>query len=79
MGLAPDVGAPQLLGKMVGNDSLLRELIYTGRAFGSDEAEKLGRFMSSLSDIDDFSWLMKACEKIWGRRGCQAKERKSKL
>ncbi|KAF8240466.1 Delta2-dienoyl-CoA-isomerase [Tricholoma matsutake] len=42
IGLAPDVGTLAYLPKITGNDSLVRELTFTGRAFSALEAEKLG-------------------------------------
>jgi len=42
IGLAPDVGILAYLPKITGNDSLARELTYTGRPFSASEAEKLG-------------------------------------
>ena len=42
VGLAADVGTLQRLPKIVGNDSIVRELAYTARMFSADEAEKMG-------------------------------------
>ena len=42
IGLAADVGTLQRLPKVVGNDSLVRELVYTGRRFYADEAQRFG-------------------------------------
>ena len=42
IGLAADVGTLQRLPKVVGNDSLVRELCYTGRPFPADEAKDFG-------------------------------------
>lgn len=42
LGLAADVGALQRLGKVVGNQSLVRELCFTGRKFDSKEALAIG-------------------------------------
>ncbi|ELT88830.1 hypothetical protein CAPTEDRAFT_21251 [Capitella teleta] len=42
IGLAADVGTLQRLPKIVGNDSLVRELVYTARRFQSDEALSFG-------------------------------------
>ncbi|KAF8628964.1 hypothetical protein AX15_003620 [Amanita polypyramis BW_CC] len=42
VGLAPDIGTLAFLPKITGNQSLLRELTYTARNFGVDDAEKLG-------------------------------------
>jgi delta(3,5)-delta(2,4)-dienoyl-CoA isomerase len=40
--LAADIGTLQRLPKIIGNDSLARELIYTARKFTSEEAKSLG-------------------------------------
>jgi len=42
IGLAADVGTLQRLPKVIGNDSLARELAFTGRTFSADEALKFG-------------------------------------
>lgn len=42
IGLAADVGALQRLPKVIGNQSLARELCYTGRNFDSKEALSCG-------------------------------------
>jgi len=42
IGLAADIGTLQRLPKSVGNHSLVRELVFTGRDFNSDEAKGLG-------------------------------------
>ena len=42
IGLAPDIGTLAYLPKITGNDSLVRELTFTGRTFSAVEAEKLG-------------------------------------
>lgn len=42
IGLAADVGALQRLSKVIGNQSLVRELCFTGRKFGSQEATACG-------------------------------------
>ena len=42
VGLAPDIGTLAYLPKITGNDSLVRELTFTGRTFSAVEAEKLG-------------------------------------
>ncbi|KXN88377.1 Delta(3,5)-Delta(2,4)-dienoyl-CoA isomerase, mitochondrial [Leucoagaricus sp. SymC.cos] len=42
IGLAPDIGTLAYLPKITGNQSLMRELAYTGRDFSATEAEKLG-------------------------------------
>lgn len=42
LGMAADVGSLQRLPKVIGNQSLVRELCYTGRKFGSKEAFECG-------------------------------------
>ena len=42
MGVAPDLGTLQRLPKIVGNDSWVREIIYTARKFTSNEAKERG-------------------------------------
>lgn len=42
IGMAADVGSLQRFPKVIGNQSLARELCFTGRKFLSDEAEKMG-------------------------------------
>eukprot|EP00903_Cladosiphon_okamuranus_P012336 g11565.t1 len=42
VGLAADVGTLQRMPKIVGNESLCRELAYTGRTFGAREAAAMG-------------------------------------
>ncbi|CAN0553309.1 unnamed protein product, partial [Ectocarpus sp. 12 AP-2014] len=42
VGLAADVGTLQRMPKIVGNESLCRELAYTGRTFGAAEASRMG-------------------------------------
>jgi len=42
IGLAADVGTLQRLPKIVGNDSLVRELAYTAREMQADEAKEVG-------------------------------------
>ena len=41
-GLAADVGTLQRLPKVIGNDSLVRELAYTARKMYADEAQQCG-------------------------------------
>ena len=45
---AADIGTLQRLPKVVGNDSLVRELAYTARNMYADEALKLGLVSSVL-------------------------------
>ncbi|XP_041354116.1 delta(3,5)-Delta(2,4)-dienoyl-CoA isomerase, mitochondrial-like isoform X2 [Gigantopelta aegis] len=47
VGLAADVGTLQRFPKIVGNDSLTRELAYTARKFYADEAKQMG-FISRI-------------------------------
>ncbi|XP_074654604.1 delta(3,5)-Delta(2,4)-dienoyl-CoA isomerase, mitochondrial-like [Tubulanus polymorphus] len=42
LGIAADVGTLQRFPKVIGNDSLVRELVYTARKFLSDEAKECG-------------------------------------
>jgi len=42
LGLPPDTGTLQRLPKIIGNDSLMRELTFTGRRFEADEALRFG-------------------------------------
>jgi len=42
LGIVPDVGTLQRLPKIVGNDSLVRELCYTARQMNADEARSVG-------------------------------------
>ena len=42
VGLAADVGTLQRLPKIVGNNSLVRELCFTGRRFFAEEAKQMG-------------------------------------
>lgn len=42
LGMTADVGTLQRLPKVIGNDSIARELCYTGRKFHSDEAKEIG-------------------------------------
>merc|ERR1712093_972792 len=42
IGLAADIGTLQRLPKIIGNDSLARELAFTARPFSAEEAAKMG-------------------------------------
>lgn len=42
IGLAADIGTLQRLPKVIGNDSLARELAFTARPFSAQEAAKMG-------------------------------------
>ena len=48
--LAADVGGLQRFPRIVGNDSLVRELAFTGRRFSAAEAEKMG-FISRVCAV----------------------------
>ncbi|KAI0241883.1 Delta(3,5)-Delta(2,4)-dienoyl-CoA isomerase, mitochondrial [Lamellibrachia satsuma] len=50
IGLAADVGTLQRLPKIVGNDSLVRELTYTARRMMSDEAQQCGLVSRTFPD-----------------------------
>lgn len=50
VGLAADIGSLQFLPRVVGNQSLLRELVLTGRKFSSREARELGLVNKVLAD-----------------------------
>lgn len=60
IGLAADVGTLQRFPKIVGSDSLVRELVYTARKYPAIEALKSG-FISSMLD-DEKSLLNKSME-----------------
>lgn len=52
IGLAADIGTLQRFPKIVGNDSLARELAYTARFFDADEARTIG-FVSRVLPTRD--------------------------
>jgi len=47
IGMAADVGTLQWFPKIVGSQSKVRELVYTGRVFAADEAKEIG-FVSNI-------------------------------
>lgn len=52
VGIVADVGTLQRLPKIVGNDSLVRELCYTARQMNADEAHSVGLVSRVLPDKD---------------------------
>lgn len=48
IGLAADIGSLQRFPRLIGNDSVFRELAYTAREFGADEAQGIG-FLSKVT------------------------------
>lgn len=55
LGLAADVGTMQRLPKIVGSQSLARELVFTGRKFPAQEAKEYG-FVSKIFDSKE-QWV----------------------
>jgi len=65
LGLAADVGTLQRLPKIIGNDSLLRELAYTGRNFDAGDALTLGMVSQVFEDFDKtFQAALKVAKEI---------------
>lgn len=62
VGLAADMGTIQLLPKVVSNQSLLRELIFTGRKFDANEAKNELGLLSRI--LPDQNSLMQEAVKI---------------
>ena len=52
LGIVADVGSLARIPKIVGNTSLLRELVYTGRTFKTEEAMQLGLISKVYDDQD---------------------------
>lgn len=50
IGLAADVGTLQRLPKIIGNDSIVRELVYTARRFSAEEAKSFGMLSNVFAD-----------------------------
>lgn len=61
IGLAADIGSLQRLPRIVGNDSVVRELAYTAREFDAREAESIG-FLSKVTSGGKESALQAALE-----------------
>lgn len=53
--MAADIGTLQLMQKVVGNDSWLREVSFTGRTFGAKEAHDKG-FVSEVLENKEKLW-----------------------
>lgn len=53
VGLAADLGSLQRLSKIMGNDSLVRELCYTARKFGAQEAKDYGLVSKVYKDKEE--------------------------
>ncbi|KAG5463107.1 MAG: ClpP/crotonase-like domain-containing protein [Olpidium bornovanus] len=53
IGIVADIGVFQRLPRATGNESLLRELAYTGRRFGSEEAVRLGLISQIFETKED--------------------------
>lgn len=51
--MAADIGTLARLPKISGNESLLRELVFTGRDFGVEEAKSLGFISRAVSGGKD--------------------------
>ena len=49
MGMAADVGTLQRLPRIIG-DGMMRELAYTGRTVGAEEAQRIGLVNSTFAD-----------------------------
>jgi enoyl-CoA hydratase/carnithine racemase len=56
-GLAADVGTLQRLPKIVGNDSLVRELVYSARKMPADEALSMGLVSRVFKDKTRYIWF----------------------
>ena len=65
VGIVADVGTLSRIPKLIGNHSLLRELIYTGRSFKSKEAMELGLVSRIFDDRDSArEGALKLCKEI---------------
>ena len=65
IGLAADIGTLQRFQKVMGNDSLFRELVYTGRKLLCDEALKIGLISSIFVSKDEMmKFALETCKVI---------------
>ena len=56
-GLAADVGTLQRMPKIIGSESLMRELAYTARFMGADEARQCGLVSRTFPDKDRLGYF----------------------
>lgn len=63
IGIAADMGVLQRMIKQTGNDSLFRDLVYTGRFFSSEEALNIG-LVSKITDENGYSSALKLAKEI---------------
>lgn len=66
IGLAADLGTLNRLGAWVKNQSLLKEIAYTGRFFGFQEAEDLGLIYKCLEISKLDTHVINVCKEICG-------------
>jgi delta(3,5)-delta(2,4)-dienoyl-CoA isomerase len=52
IGMAADMGSLQRLPKIIGNHSWLREIIYSAKIFGAEEAFKFGLVSRTYESVD---------------------------
>lgn len=88
LGIVADVGTLQRLPHIVGNDSLMRELAYTGKTFGAKEAKELGLVSKICKDKKELEESVIAMAKViaekspvvvWGIKKVLNKNRKSNV
>lgn len=53
IGMAADVGVLQRLPKVIGNQSIVRELVFTARKFDSEEASRIGLLSKVYKDKEE--------------------------
>lgn len=66
IGLAADLGTLNRLGVWVKNQTLLKEIAFTGRFFGIDEAEQLGLVYKRVKGKELEGYVEKICREICG-------------